>query len=268
MRLIISLYYVFENTVHEMPTGHPPHGRWVIGSGILVPYKCQCEYLHWVCISIEPYGFAKALFWLLNRDGSPVESTECVTRHAVKSQVKSAQGKVLKDLCDWSHPNVLKDMLESVQNPALGLVHRLLDQTRLTLPWQEGLAGGPAHTDQLTSFLEEPRVQWTENIFKVNLDVPDAQFDDFKIETQRLVISSFSGEVQYELDWELFGRVEPERCLIKPNPTKTIIQLRKCEQGYWGHLTKDKKKPRYLSKAYDSIVCSDEEDQVDDDSGT
>ena len=92
------------------------------------------------------------------------------------------------------------------------------------------------------------------------------QFDDFKIETQRLVISSFSGEVQYELDWELFGRVEPERCLIKPNPTKTIIQLRKCEQGYWGHLTKDKKKPRYLSKAYDSIVCSDEEDQVDDDS--
>ncbi|XP_035826123.1 uncharacterized protein LOC101851955 [Aplysia californica] len=221
------------------------------------------------CKSVHPFilreGFLGVLLGLLSNLMSPkclyhmLSTLQCLVYDNRKNKRVLLEHKLLI---------ILNDMLDrGLKSPTLEQCQELQAAMTLQLPQQEVLAGVPAHRSDAVDKAVSPHVTWIENCFRVVLTVSirNASINDFHIYPNRIFVSAWSEGILYELDWELFSNILPNKSTVKPCPGQTNLFLRKEIKGKWGRLLKQKIKPPCLSLDFEKVYDSDEEEVDDDD---
>lgn len=107
-----------------------------------------------------------------------------------------------------------------------------------------------------------PEVKWAQRSDKVFLTVelPDAKEPKTKIEPEGKFCFLAMG---YELDMDLFDKINVEESKISTGLRNVICVLKKNEKGWWKRLLKaEGKPPPYLKVDWDKWVDEDEEDEA------
>ncbi|GFR59726.1 ATP-dependent RNA helicase dbp2 [Elysia marginata] len=153
-----------------------------------------------------------------------------------------------------------------IASPAREICQQLKSAMTLHMPAPEVLSGTPAQNNNSVDKVRCPEVLWSQNCFRVVLKVKvrNAQRDNFRIGPKRICCRVHSDNTLYELDWELYDTILPDRSKIDVQPTKTVISLKKVTQGQWKRLCKQK--VFSLKPDMDNLYNSDSDvEEVEDD---
>eukprot|EP00250_Pteridium_aquilinum_P000968 c11149_g1_i1 orf=100-582(+) len=110
-----------------------------------------------------------------------------------------------------------------------------------------------------------PELKWAQRSDKVfiTIDLPDAKDPTVKIEPEGKFFFSATG---YELDLNLFDKINVEESKISTGLRNVYCALIKSEKGWWKRLLKGEgKPPPYLKVDWDKWVDEDEEDEAKND---
>ncbi|XP_059168932.1 putative ATP-dependent RNA helicase TDRD12 [Physella acuta] len=150
---------------------------------------------------------------------------------------------------------------KKLQSPTVELCHELWELMNISTPQPEALSGVPAHFEENHGKIVVPVVEWTQNCFKIFLSfkIKNAQRENFIITSTNIQCRTETEGVTYELNWELYGMVSPDKTNFVFQSSNTFVVLSKYIQGQWSRLLKQKKKPPTLRPYCEHVFDNDED---------
>ncbi|CAN6443268.1 unnamed protein product [Victoria cruziana] len=113
-----------------------------------------------------------------------------------------------------------------------------------------------------------PSVKWAQRSDKIfiTVELPDAKDVKHKLEPQgRFLFSATRDSVAYEVDLELFDKIDVEQSKTNVGVRSIIYVIQKAENKWWSRIVKQEGKPPvFLKVDWDKWVDEDEETGVAD----
>ncbi|EEF36841.1 co-chaperone protein p23-1 isoform X2 [Ricinus communis] len=108
-----------------------------------------------------------------------------------------------------------------------------------------------------------PIVKWAQRSDKVfiTVELPDAKDVKLKLEPEgRFIFSATKDDVPYEVDIELFDKVNVKESKYNIGVRSIVYDIKKVEKKWWGRLIKQEgKTPVFLKVDWDKWVDEDDE---------
>ncbi|XP_026412322.1 co-chaperone protein p23-1-like isoform X2 [Papaver somniferum] len=113
-----------------------------------------------------------------------------------------------------------------------------------------------------------PTIKWAQRSDKIFLtvDLPDANDVKLKLEPQgRFVFSATKGGIPYEVDIELYDKINAEESKVNNGVRNIVYVIKKTESKWWNRLLKQEGKPPvFLKVDWDKWVDEDDETEKTD----